>query len=186
LLSSPLLRCLQTSQGIIEGMNRLGTSIHIKPDFGLCEWLSEDYFDRQLVHDDFKYFQFQGSNSDDEGNFSDDEPASHKPLTKLTQVDHTPFVSTIPNYPESYPQMLARAQAFINQIDIWAQKLTTPVSPTLILITHGAMVNGLLEACLQSPFLTIVDCCSISCVKKQFTGKWQPTLFASNRHLTNV
>lgn len=184
LLSSPLLRCLQTSQGILAGLGKLGSLVNIRTDFGLSEWLSVDYFQRQLESDDLRFCQ--SSIADDEGNFSDDEYSKTKQLNQLTNPNHVPFISKLPSFPESYSDMLVRARNLIKQIDAWAQKLTTPTSPTLVLVTHGAMVNGLLEACLNTPFLTIVDNCAISCVKKQFTGAWQSTLLASNRHLATL
>ncbi|KAI0230358.1 hypothetical protein L0F63_000946 [Massospora cicadina] len=152
ILTSPLLRCMQTATAIVAGLGKLGTRAVVKPDFGLCEWLNEDYFDHQLGMDDFD---------------SDDS----------TQQS----VNQFPKFPESYPAMLGRAIAFSKRLDQWTQ---SPSSPSIvILVTHGAMVNGLMEGFLGNPFFQQIAIASLSCVKRSFTGQYQPTMFADTAHL---
>ncbi|KAJ9079062.1 hypothetical protein DSO57_1039391 [Entomophthora muscae] len=171
ILTSPLLRCMQTASGIVAGLGKLGSRAVMKPELGLCEWLSDDYFTHQLGRDDLHYAAEVSSDCE-----SDEEP-----INATAQCPHT---TEFPKFPEAYPEMVIRATSFTKSLDLWTRSASAP--PIVILVTHGAMVNGLMEGFLGNPFLHHIDPCSLSCVKRSFTGQYQPTMIANTSHLRQI
>lgn len=168
ILASPLLRCMQTASGIVAGLGKLGARAVLRPELALCEWLSEDYFSHQLGTADLHCSPHAPSDCE-----SDDDLA--------TPAAHHPHVTGFPKFPEAYPAMVARATGFAKRLDAWTQSASAPA--IVVLVTHGAVVNGLMEGFLATPFLHHIDPCSVSCVKRAFTGQYQPTMIASTSHI---
>ncbi|ORX84261.1 phosphoglycerate mutase-like protein [Basidiobolus meristosporus CBS 931.73] len=150
LYASPFLRCIQTAEGIIRG---IGTSRYseivggIRLEPALSEWMSEEYFTEQIP---------------------DSLISSCKEACLVNRVPlelaYKPQLNHLPEFPETLDQLAARFRDFLERT-VQQLEQDTPENepfPTVILVTHGAGVNSLLEACFKERTLVEVNYCSLS------------------------
>ncbi|KAK9685790.1 hypothetical protein K7432_015370 [Basidiobolus ranarum] len=148
--SSPFLRCAQTAEGILQGIGSSRYSetvggIRLEP--ALSEWISEEYFTEQIP----------------------DSLISSCKETCITNnvplnLTHKPYLNHLPEFPESYDQLTQRFNNFLERL-VQQLEQETPITerlPTVVLVTHGAGVSSLLDACFKERTLVEVHYCSLS------------------------
>ncbi|KAJ1749278.1 hypothetical protein GGH19_002102 [Coemansia sp. RSA 1807] len=161
-LTSPFLRCVQTSEELCRGFHRQHTQMHsslntewqVAVEPGLCEVMSENYFAEPVPDSLIDQRISDIASKKVCGNMAYD--------TTYTQVKQE-----LPTYPENFQDMMARFVGTLDyttsrQIDeILAQAdVEAGVRKVVVMVTHGAGVGSLLWATTRQPGAhTVPYCC---------------------------
>ncbi|KAJ1855077.1 hypothetical protein GGH12_001761 [Coemansia sp. RSA 1822] len=162
-LTSPFLRCVQTSEELCRGFQRQHTQMHsnlntewrmaVEP--GLCEVMSENYF-AEPVPDSL----IDQRISDITRNTVCTNMAYDTTYTQVKQE--------LPTYPENFQDMMARfvgtldytTSRQIDEISLAQAGVETGVRKVVVMVTHGAGVGSLLWATTRQPGAhTVPYCC---------------------------
>ncbi|KAI9299856.1 histidine phosphatase superfamily [Cunninghamella echinulata] len=156
--TSPFQRCIDTSIGIIKGMQPFINSSQppiIRLELGLSEWMSDQFFDQVYCSGSQFLSRHQVQLAQRQAmNYKLLQQQNNDSLLPPLTIDYSyqSFTSQF-NYPESYPDMLKR----FNDTRLHCLKYAnyqlprnycnvTPSSIIVIMVTHAIGVNALLDA----------------------------------------
>lgn len=176
--SSPFQRCIDTSIGIVKGIEKSETNTPtLRMDIGLGEWMCERFFDsvcpaqylisrqqEKLARQQAFSYSILAKNK----SITKEEKENLLPTLKIdyaySNPTHTEF-----DYPERYTDMLERfEEARLNCLESnFSLNDNKNESPTvLIIVTHAVGVNVLLDGFRNKVTIPLEsNYCSISCVR---------------------
>ncbi|KAJ2560030.1 hypothetical protein EV175_000031 [Coemansia sp. RSA 1933] len=170
IVTSPFLRCAQTSEGIFKGFEQTwnrdkssglpnpSSSWKIAVEPGLSEVMSENYFSQQVPNTIISWRK-------------EEFEAGEKAQGVHCAEGYVPACEQMPEYPECFQNMMARFvstldQVVTRQIDQMSKEsavagsVAEPRRRVVIFVTHGAGVGSLLWATTQQvSFGDIGYCC---------------------------
>ncbi|KAL1924464.1 uncharacterized protein VTP21DRAFT_4118 [Calcarisporiella thermophila] len=183
--TSPFLRCVQTaldmSIGLCEKMKEEaaenGSSVRVRLEPGLCEWLAEDYFDEVQTTAD----RMIGRRLE--------EYAHNRDASGIFDWGYRPVDLQLPEFPEEFEELLRRFKRVVPQIIRENKASSNRRDTVIVLVTHGAGVNAALEVVKNTPTLLETGYCCLSrarLVNSAGVDRWVVDLEVSMAHLKKL
>lgn len=173
LISSPFLRCLQTSNEILKNITGVEVDKEIHIETGISERLDAKDFQKDDYPANINFFKRPEVTK---------EALGDRPINAEGIFDRTKYMN--PVYGENVKDYCMRLESFLKHVDEKVlSKATQPLESVLILVSHAVAVESLKYIVDQSGF-GVVDYCSTSLVMKGKNEK-NPHGFVFDPECTN-
>lgn len=159
MVTSPFLRCIETSLAMLEEMDTPLFDGTLYVSYGLGEYYKDNWFTRDVL-DDLTYYQH-----------SIDTPV------RMAEV---PYPQVRQEYPESTPEFFGRYSENYKALKSFYFQHALPKNYALVLVTHGFGIHALYAFERVFNFAEHVHYCSISAFKVHPDRKHKLELLVRN------
>ncbi|KAI9486194.1 MAG: histidine phosphatase superfamily [Benjaminiella poitrasii] len=169
--SSPFQRCIDTALSIAKGLYpQHHNNIVLRLDLGLCEWMSDRFFDdisctahQFLSRQQEKLARLQAYSYHQQADIGD-ELTSWPPHLRMDYAYHNPdFVDF--GYPERYTDMIQRFEK--TRVSCLESAASSGDEVVIVFVTHAVGVNALLDGFRNTVTIPLKsNYCSISSVRR--------------------